>query len=121
MENTGWMPIDKFVGEVKASDYDALIIPGGAHNPDHLRMDPSVLQFVKDMHGAGKAVASICHGPWVLVSAGVLNGKKATSYWSMQALPSPPPTDQNMRCVVSFYTHASVVTEFLFSLARRWT
>ncbi len=84
MENAGWIKIDKYTDEVKAADYDGLILPGGCWNPDALRMDKPVLKFVQDMHAAGKATCAICHGQWVMVSAGILKGKKATAVWNIQ-------------------------------------
>jgi len=64
--------------DVRAADVDAVVIPGG-FAPDRLRRYPAVLKLVREAFGAGKVVASICHGPWVLVSAGVLRGRTATS------------------------------------------
>ena len=72
--------VDKTAEEVDASDYDALLIPGGVGNPDQLRGDENVVAFVRDFFEAGKPVASICHGPWVLVEAGVVKGRKLTSW-----------------------------------------
>ncbi len=65
---------------LKAEDYDMVMIPGGFEAPDRVRQIPEVLDFVKKMHEAGKLVAAFCHGPWVLISAGLLKGKKATAY-----------------------------------------
>jgi protease I len=76
--------VDKLAEEADASDYDALMIPGGVGNPDTLRMDENVVQFVRDFFEAGKPVAAICHGPWVLVEAGVVRGRKLTSWPSIQ-------------------------------------
>lgn len=84
MENAGWIKIDKYTDEVSAADYDGLILPGGCWNPDALRMDQPVLKFVQDMHAAGKATCAICHGQWVMVSAKILKGKKATAVWNIQ-------------------------------------
>ena len=69
--------------EVAASDYAAVVIPGG-YAPDHLRQNQAVLDFVKDAHAAGTPVAAICHAGWVLVSAGVATGKTLTSYPSIR-------------------------------------
>ncbi len=68
------------VRKVQASDYDLLVVPGGLESPDRLRQIPEVLQFIRDMHTAGKVIASVCHGPWVLISAGIVKGKKMTCY-----------------------------------------
>ena len=67
------------VQKIKADDFDAVVIPGG-WAPDFLRRYPEINAFVRDMYDKGKVVASICHGGWVLASAGVLKGKKATSF-----------------------------------------
>lgn len=77
-------PVDATVGEAKASEYDGLVIPGGVHNPDALRLDPKAVQFVKDFLDAGKPVAAICHGPWVLVEAGAVKGRTVTSWPSLK-------------------------------------
>jgi protease I len=83
MENAGWIKIDRYMDEAKVSDYDALILPGGCWNPDALRADKDAQNFVRDMHAAGKPTCAICHGQWVMVSAGILKGKKATSVWNI--------------------------------------
>lgn len=80
---------DEFPVKVKLSDadpddYDALLLPGGVMNPDKLRRDTQALQFVKHFFDAGKPVAAICHGPWTLIEAGVVKGRKMTSYESIQ-------------------------------------
>ena len=84
MENGGWVRFDRTIDQARAADYDAVIIPGGAWNPDTLRADQAVLGFVRSMAAANKPVAAICHGPWVLGDAGLLQGRRATSWWSMQ-------------------------------------
>lgn len=84
MENAGWFPVDRWLSDVKVDEYDALIVPGGTWNPDLLRTNPAVLQFVRNFYQSGKLTTSICHGPWVLVSAGVLKGKRATSNWPIR-------------------------------------
>ena len=72
--------VDKTVEEVSADDYDALMIPGGVGNPDQLRGDENAVAFVRAMFDAKKPLAAICHGPWVLVEAGVVRGRKVTSW-----------------------------------------
>jgi protease I len=84
MENAGWIPIDAHLGEADPADYDACILPGGCWNPDFLRMDKDAHAFVRKLHDAGRPVCAICHGPWVLVSAGMLKGRKATAVWNIQ-------------------------------------
>lgn len=69
--------------DLKAADYDLVILPGGFEAPDRLRIRKEVLSFVKDMFTSGKIVAAICHGPWVCISAGILKGKKATGFMSI--------------------------------------
>src|SRR4051794_31234563 len=76
--------VDKTVEEVDASDYDALLIPGGVGNPDQLRGDENMVSFVRDFFEQGKPVAVICHGPWVLIEAGVVRGRTLTSWPTLQ-------------------------------------
>src|SRR5881396_1829604 len=66
------------------SAFDALLLPGGVMNPDKLRMNPKAVEFVKHFIDAGKPVASICHGPWMLVEAGAVRGRRLTSWPSLQ-------------------------------------
>lgn len=66
------------------ANYDALLLPGGVMNPDHLRMEPAAVEFVRRMFDAGKPVAAICHGPQMLIEAGVVRGRRLTSYPSLQ-------------------------------------
>lgn len=72
-------PVDKTLDEVSASDYDALVLPGGVINPDKLRTNDSALRFVKDFFQQHKPVAAICHGPQILINAGAVEGRKLTS------------------------------------------
>ena len=76
--------VDKKLSEVKVSDYDALLLPGGVINPDKLRLVDEALTFVKDFFDANKPVAAICHGPQTLINAKVVAGKKMTSFPSIQ-------------------------------------
>ena len=69
--------------DLKASNYDLVILPGGFEAPDRLRLRKEVLGFVKEMHDNGKLVAAICHGPWICISAGIIKGKRATGYMSI--------------------------------------
>jgi protease I len=78
------LKVDRTAEEVNASEYDALMIPGGVGNPDQLRGDENVVSFVREFFDAGKPVAAICHGPWVLVEAGVVKGRKLTSWPTLQ-------------------------------------
>ena len=82
-------PGDTFTAELAVSDadpadYDALVIPGGTTNADSLRLDADAVAFVKAFADAGKPIAAICHGPWMLVESGVVEGKTLTSYASLQ-------------------------------------
>jgi protease I len=74
------IPVDKVLESVDAHDYDALVLPGGAHNPDRLRIEPAVQAFVRAFFDAGKPVGAICHAPWILIDAGVIEGRTLTSY-----------------------------------------
>jgi protease I len=76
--------VDKTVDQVHASDYDALVLPGGVFNPDALRVNESAVKFVKDFFQQSKPVAAICHGPWMLVEADVVRGRTLTSWPSVQ-------------------------------------
>jgi protease I len=76
--------VDKTVEEVSVDDYDALLVPGGVGNPDQLRGDENAVSLVRDFAGAGKPMAVICHGPWVLVESGVVRGRKVTSWPTLQ-------------------------------------
>jgi protease I len=78
------LKVDKTVEEVDTSDYDALMIPGGVGNPDQLRGDENMVAFVRDFFAQGKPVAAICHAPWLLVEAGVVRGRKITSWPTLQ-------------------------------------
>ena len=77
-------PVDKTVEEANASDYDGLLLPGGVGNPDQLRGDENAVAFVRAFHDAGKPMAVICHGPWLLVESGVVRGKRITSWPTLQ-------------------------------------
>jgi protease I len=76
--------VDRTVEEVSPGDYDALLIPGGVGNPDQLRGDENAVSFVREFHEAGKPIAVICHGPWVLVESGVVRGKRVTSWPTLE-------------------------------------
>lgn len=86
-EHTKWgqeFPVDVVIEQANANDYDALLLPGGVMNPDKLRVNKQAIQFVHNFFDQQKPVAAICHGPWVLVEADVVNGRKVTSYPSIQ-------------------------------------
>lgn len=70
--------------ELKAADFDGVMLPGGAMNGDRLRMDQDARRFIREMNSAGKPIAAICHAPWLLVSSGLVNGRTITSYFTLQ-------------------------------------
>src|SRR3982750_196073 len=76
--------VDKTVEEASPGDYDALLVPGGVGNPDQLRGDENAVSFVRRFHEAGKPMAVICHGPWMLVESGVVRGKRVTSWPTLE-------------------------------------
>lgn len=77
--------VDKTLDNANPNEYDALVLPGGVINADHLRADTKAVNFVRQFVSSGKTVAAICHAPWTLIEAGVLNGKKVTSYPSLKS------------------------------------
>jgi len=85
--HTDWgetVKVDQTLEQARPEDFDALVLPGGVMNPDHLRMNTKAVEFARAFCQAGKTVAAICHGPWLLVEAGVLKGKTATSWPSLK-------------------------------------
>lgn len=76
-------PVDRKLQEARADEYDALLLPGGVMNPDKLRANPTAVQFVKNFVQAGKPIAAICHGPWTLIEAGAVHGRRMTSWPSL--------------------------------------
>jgi len=76
--------VDKPLDDANPNEFDALVLPGGVINPDHLRMDPKAVNFVRQFVSTGKTVAAICHGPWTLLEAGALKGKTVTSWPSLK-------------------------------------
>jgi protease I len=80
----GWIKFDRHLDEVTANDYDVVIIPGGVWNPDSLRNDAKVIDFVRAAAAANKIVSAICHGPWILSDAGLLRGKRAAGWWAIK-------------------------------------
>jgi protease I len=87
-QSTDWgddFDVDVTLSAADSEDYDALVLPGGVMNPDKLRAIPEARAFVRAFFDDGKPVAAICHGPWTLVDAGVIEGKKVTSWPSLQA------------------------------------
>ncbi|AKU95422.1 ThiJ/PfpI family protein [Labilithrix luteola] len=85
--HTDWgdtIDVDVPIAEADTSDYDALLLPGGTMNPDKLRLMPDVKSFVRSFFAAAKPVAAICHAPWLLIDVGVVEGRKMTSWPSLQ-------------------------------------
>ncbi len=76
--------VDRLIEEADVSEYDALLVPGGVGNPDTMRMDENAVQFVREFVQSGKPAAVICHGPWLLAEAGVVRGRRLTSWPSLQ-------------------------------------
>lgn len=84
LDVAGTFPVDVLVESASVDDYDALLLPGGTVNPDQLRVGSDAVGFVRDFMATGKPVASICHGPWTLIEAGVAAGRTLTSYPSIR-------------------------------------
>lgn len=85
LEEGGSYEVERTFSEASADEYDALLIPGGAVGADTLRADQDAVQFVRDVFDAGKPIGVICHGPWTLVEADVVEGRTVTSYPSLQS------------------------------------
>jgi protease I len=86
-KHTEWgdsFKVDKAIDSITADEYDGLLLPGGVMNPDKLRKDKNAVAFVKKMFDAGKPIAAICHGPWMLVEADIVKGLNVTSYESIK-------------------------------------
>ena len=86
-QHTNWgdeLPVDVPLERAKPENYDALLLPGGVMNPDKLRANAAAVRFVKHFVDSGKPIAAICHGPWTLIEAGGVRGRKMTSWPSLQ-------------------------------------
>jgi protease I len=111
--HTDWgetVKVDKSLDSARADDYDALVLPGGVINPDHLRMDPKALKFVQQFVSAGKTVAAICHGPWTLLETGALKGKTVTSWPSLKT---------DLKNAGAHWVDKEVVTDGQFVFSRK--
>jgi protease I len=84
LEKADTFPVDRTVGDADASDYDGLVLPGGVANPDFLRTDEDAVAFTRAFFEQAKPVGVICHGPWTLIEADVLRGRKITSWPSLK-------------------------------------
>lgn len=76
--------VDKDIESVDPAEYDAIVLPGGQINPDKLRAESKAIEIIRTFYSSGKPIAAICHAPWLLVEAGVIKGKKCTSYHSIK-------------------------------------
>ncbi|MDO9416879.1 type 1 glutamine amidotransferase domain-containing protein [Pararhizobium sp.] len=94
--------VDLLLDEVRLEDFDALVLPGGQINPDLLRKKETAVALVRDFVNSGKIVAAICHAPWLLIEAGALKGRKATSYASIKT---------DVRNAGAAWTDEAVVTD----------
>src|SRR6476659_385249 len=83
-EKADTFPVDMPLSRARSDDYDALLLPGGVRNPDQLRQLTRALEFVDGFFATGKPVAAICHAPWTLIDAGVVDGRKMTSWPSLK-------------------------------------
>ncbi|MFW5895346.1 MAG: type 1 glutamine amidotransferase domain-containing protein [archaeon] len=98
---------DLVIENAHAEEYSGLILPGGANNPDHLRRHKNVLQFVKKFDEQKKLIAAICHAGWVLISAKILNGRDATSYFAIK--------DDMLNAGVNFKDQSVVISNNLIT------
>ncbi|UOB16740.1 type 1 glutamine amidotransferase domain-containing protein [Abyssalbus ytuae] len=86
-ENGNWsksISVNRLLNNTSESDYNALVLPGGVMNPDSLRTNNNALEFIKAFFKSGKPVAAICHAPWLLISAGVVENREITSYHTIK-------------------------------------
>jgi protease I len=113
-DKTDWgktVSVDKDIDDVNPADYDALVLPGGQINPDLLRVEKGVIDFIKAFHDSGKPLAAICHAPWLLIEAGVVKGRRATSYKSivtdMKNAGAHPRTPPRSGCSITISARSS--------------
>ena len=86
-DKTDWgqtVTVDASLADVSADDFDALMLPGGQMNPDKLRLEDKAIDLVEDFNDAGKPIAAICHGPWLLVEADIVDGRTVTGWPSIR-------------------------------------
>jgi len=76
--------VDKTLNDTAVDDFDAIVLPGGVMNPDHLRINNDALELIRGFFDAGKVVAAVCHAPWLLVEAGIAKGRRMTSYHTIK-------------------------------------
>lgn len=84
LDKSRTFPAERTTEHARADDYDAIVLPGGVANPDQLRTDPAAVRLLQAIAAAGKPIAAICHGPWTLIEAGLVNNRTLTSWPSLQ-------------------------------------
>jgi len=84
LDDAGTFEVDRVITDASIDDYDALLLPGGTVNPDQLRTNSDAVSFVRDFFHTGKPIGTICHGPWTLLEAGVVEGRRITSWPSVR-------------------------------------
>jgi protease I len=84
LDKSSTYPVDKTLEEADPADYDGVVLPGGVANPDQLRTEPRALEFLRSIFAAGKPAGVICHGPWTLIDAELVQGRKLTSWPSLK-------------------------------------
>jgi protease I len=85
LEKADEFDVDLPLKKAHSADFDALVLPGGLANPDELRSNEAAVEFVREFADAGKTIAAICHGPWILIEAGIVNGRRLTSWPAIQS------------------------------------
>lgn len=78
------VPVDRDLASARPDQYDAIVLPGGVINPDELRLEPRAIAFIRSFADEGKPIAAICHGPWTLINAEAVEGKRMTSWPSLE-------------------------------------
>ena len=104
------VPVDVSLDSADCDDFDALFLPGGVMNPDHLRMNPQAVEFVKEFIDGGKPIAAICHGPWTLIEANGVRGRTMTSWPSLKT---------DLRNAGANWVDAEVIRDNLFVTSRK--
>ena len=84
LDKASTFPVDRSLGEVRPSEYDAVVLPGGVANPDELRLDQRAVRFLREFFSEAKPVGVICHGPWTLVEADLVRDRTITSWPSLK-------------------------------------
>jgi protease I len=108
--SAGTFPVDRQVSEASPDEYDALLLPGGTVNPDLLRINSEAVSFVREFARTGKPVAAICHGPWTLIEADMVRGRRMTSWPSLRTdlrLAGAEPVDEQVVVDGQFTTSRS--------------